>query len=371
MIKTIILSIFLLFASISITAQDKKSKNGEGDTDYKNKPSVIDVTDNIFMLKGLGGNIGVQNGIDGVLMIDTQFEKVSEFIQDIIQRKTEKNVEFIINTHLHGDHVGGNKNFSRDGATVIAHRNVRTKMRNDLIEQEIGALEKKLKEEIESAEKRQGGSSGKVGQLKETLGERLELQMASVEIDHEALPAISFDNDLLFHYNDEDIQLIYVPNAHTNTDVLVYFPKNNVLHTGDAFVNRLYPYLDTKNGGSYKGYLDGLKKIERLANKDTKIIPGHGELASLTDVQAMSRLLELYYSRIKSAFLQNKTEDQVAAMRDFTSFYDERGYGNGFITTETFLRTLYKEVNKLEGAYKRRNDAKQKRYEESLKENKN
>jgi cyclase len=370
MSKTIILSILVLFLSFSGTAQDKGSKDQKDDSNYQNKPSVIDVTDNIFMLKGLGGNIAVQKGIDGVLMIDTQFEKVSEFIQDIIERKTEQKVEFIINTHLHGDHVGGNKSFTRDGATVIAHKNVRSSLREELIQIETSAFRKKLEEEVAKAKQR-NGNSGKTEQLQETMEKRWEEKMSTVEIDHEALPAISFENDLLFHYNDEDIQLIYLPNAHTNSDVIVYFPKSNVLHTGDAFVHGLYPYIDTKNGGSYNGYVNGLKQIERLVNLETKIIPGHGELASLKDVQELSKILENYYSRIKAAFLQDKTEDEVAAMRNFTSFYDGKGYGDGFITTESFLRAVYKEVVRNESAYKRKNEQRQKLYEESLKKDGN
>ncbi len=376
MTKATILSLFVLFAGLVATAQDSDAKEQENKKDSKyaeeqeNKPSVIDVTNNIFMLKGMGGNIAVQNGIDGILMIDTQFENASEAIQDIILRKTEKSIEFIINTHLHGDHVGGNKNFSRKGATIIAHKNVRTSISNTLIATATSALEKKMDQEIDAADKT-GGNSGKGNQLKNNLKQRIEDAQNNIALDYEALPAISFENDLLFHYNDEDIQLMHLPNAHTNSDIIINFPKSNVLHTGDAFVNGMYPYLDTKNGGSYNGYLEGLKKIERLCNKDTKIIPGHGELASFTDVKEMVTMLELYYSRIKIAFLQNKTEDQVAAMRDFTKFYDDKAYGDGFITTEKFLRTLYGEVERIEGAYKRKNDAKQKKYEASQKGNKN
>ncbi|WP_432412647.1 MBL fold metallo-hydrolase [Rasiella sp. SM2506] len=384
MTKAIILSLFILFTGFIVTAQNKdeideknqsslkKDQVDKNDDNYKYKPSSIDVTENIFMLKGMGGNIAVQNGIDGALMIDTQFENASEFIQTIIQRKTEKQVEFIVNTHLHGDHVGGNKNFSRKGATVIAHKNVRDNITNNLNKNSREDILKSLTAEIEEAEKK-GNVDGKVKEMKKNIEKRVEqiAEDTQADIDYEALPAISFENDLLFHYNDEDIQLIHLPNAHTNSDIIVNFRKSNVLHTGDAFVNGMYPYLDTKNGGSYNGYIEGLKKIERLCNKDTKIIPGHGELASFTDVKEMATMLELYYSRIKTAFLQNKTEDQVAAMRDFTKFYDNKAYGEGFITTEKFLRTLYGEVEKNEGVYKRRNEAKQKKYEESQKENKN
>ena len=224
---------------------------------------------------------------------------------------------------------------------MIAHKNVRALIKNKLIAEENAALEKKIIKEIEDLEK-SGENSGKAKELKSNYKSRLIDRVENIEVDHEALPAISFDNDLLFHYNDEDVQLIHLPNAHTDSDIVVYFPKSNVLHTGDAFVNGMYPFIDSKNGGSYKGYLNGLKTIEKLCDKDTKIIPGHGELASVPDVKVLSQILNSYYTKIKNAYLQNKTEDQVAVMRDFTNIYDNRGFGEGFITTEKILRTLYK-----------------------------
>jgi cyclase len=378
MTKATILSLFILFAGFMATAQDKNEKDKMNKRDdksgenYKNKPSIIDVTDNIFMLKGMGGNVAVQDGIDGIFMIDTQFENTSEFIKDIIERKTDKKVEFIANTHFHGDHTGGNKNFSRKGATIIAHKNVRALLTNSLNIRALEDISEKIEEEIEVAEQ-DGSADGKIEQMKQRLEQTIEERAgeAKVDIDYEALPAISFEKDLLFHYNDEDIKFVHLPNAHTNSDIIVYFPKSNVMHTGDAFVNGMYPYLDTENGGSYKGYLNGLKKIVRIGDKDTKIIPGHGDLAKPLNVQEMMRILELYYSRIKFAFLQNKTEDQVAAMRDFTKFYDDKGYGDGFITTEKILRKLYQEVEKNEGKYKRENDEKDKKNQDALDKGRN
>ncbi len=374
MTKTIILSFLLLFTCIITTAQDSKSKDSDaengttGDTNMlKYNPSVVDVTDNIFMLKGMGGNIAVHHGIDGVLMIDTQFENASDFIKNIIQRKTEKSVEFVVNTHLHGDHTGGNKNFSRKGATIIAHKNVRSLLLEKLSMERRAEAEKKLSKELETIQNSK--NEEKAEQLKDAYGQKIEALVESVEIDYEALPAISFENDLLFHYNDEDIKLIYLPDAHTESDIAVFFPKSNVLHTGDAFVNNMYPFIDIKNNGSYKGYLRGLKTIERLCNKDTKIIPGHGEIASVADVKVLALLLESYYTKVKNAYLMDKTEDEVAARRDFTKVYDDRGFGDGFINTEKLLRALYKEAVKNEGAYKRENDHRKMKIEKL--ENKN
>ena len=216
------------------------------------------------------------------------------------------------------------------------------------------------------------GASGKANALRGALKEGNNEEVgAGFEIDQEALPAIAFENDLLFHYNDEDIIMTHLPNAHTNGDVVVQFKKSDVIHTGDAFFNGRYPYIDLESGGSYKGYIKGLVTIQNLAGNDTKIIPGHGDLARKGDVLEVQKMLETLYSRVKLHYLQDKTEDEIAAMRDFTQFYDEKGYGDGYITTEKILRTLYKEVDKNEGNYKRQQKLKQKKYEEMKKKSGN
>lgn len=348
-----------LFSQIDAESQMTKKQQ----EDFKNRPNSTDVTDHIFMLKKMGGNIAVQHGIDGVLMVDTQFDRISESIQSIVYQKTNDSVEFVINTHMHGDHTGGNKNFTRAGATVLAHANVRNAMIEKMSEQ--ASAEAINKSEATLAKMKEDGNEEKARRIEERMKQSGSYEMeVAFEIDYEALPAISFESDLLFHYNDEDIKLIHLPNAHTNGDIAVYFNKSNVLHSGDAFVNGMYPFIDLNNGGSFDGYLKGLTALQNLANKSTKIIPGHGEIADVSAILEMKKMLQLYYDRIKFHFLNNKTENEIAAMRDFTQYYDDKGFGDGFISTEKLLRTLYKEVEKKEGPYKQRQDLRQKKYNE-------
>ena len=331
----------------------------------KNRPKTIDVTDNIFMLKGMGGNIAVHHGIDGIFMIDTQFENISESISEEIARKTDRPLQFVLNTHMHGDHTGGNKNFKRMGAAILAHKNVRDKMIRKMYSTAMVGIDKRIEDEAKAINNNPDNKGKAAAFEKEK--ERIKEQVAEqVDIDYEQLPALSFENEMLFHYNDEDIRLIHLPRAHTNGDVIAYFQKSNVMHTGDAFVNGKYPYIDTKNGGSYKGYQAGLTKIMNLVRnkKGVKIIPGHGVLAKQLDVQEMQTMMKLYYDRVSFHYAQNKTEDEVAQMRDFSKFYDDQGYGDGFITTEKFLRSVYKAVEANEGSKKRASDKRAERLKE-------
>ena len=334
----------------------------------KNRPGTYPVTDNIFMLKGMGGNIAVHHGIDGVLMIDTQFENISESILEAIAKETDLPLEFVINTHAHGDHTGGNKNFKRKGATILAHENTRdimlSKMYKTAEQQALADLEKSIDEA-----KGISGSGEKLAAMEETKEELMirirEQAQENMEIDYEQLPAISFQDDMLFHYNDEEIKLFHIPNAHTKGDIMVYFPKSNVIHTGDAFVNGMYPFIDFENGGSYEGYQRGLTTIMNRANDETVIIPGHGNLANRADVIEMRRMMKIFYDKVVVEYMMNKTEDQVAEMRNFSELFDEKGYGDGLITTERFLRSVYKAVALEKGRERDKN----KRQTELLKKN--
>ncbi len=200
----------------------------------------VKVTDQIYMLKGSGGNIGVMIGKDGTLMIDDQFAPLSNKINGAIKTLDPGEIRFLINTHLHGDHSGGNENFKRMGVTVVAHDMVRERM---------------SKEKTNPA-------------TKEVTPPR----------DKDALPVITFANKLNFHLNDEDIELIHLDPGHTDGDVIVHFRKANVYHMGDMFVTYGYPYIDYSSGGSVNGFITALDKFLGMMDDNTKIIPGHGEL---------------------------------------------------------------------------------------------
>lgn len=272
------------------------------------------VQKNIHMIRATGGNIGLSIGKDGVFMIDDQFADAIPFIMEEINDLTDKPVAFIINTHHHGDHVGGNAAMAKEGAVIVSHANVRRRL------EMMGSL---------SAESRE-------------------------KMDAGMLPLITFTQDMSFHYNGEEIRVFYVREAHTDGDAMVHFLGSNVLHTGDAFVNETYPYIDIENGGTLSGYIKGLETILQTVSENTKIIPGHGPLATSEDVRELLSLLQTVEKKVDYHYRNEKTEDEVAKMTDITQDYDRKGFGNGFISREKLLRTVYKEVSNARGPIDKR-----------------
>ncbi|MEM5566699.1 MBL fold metallo-hydrolase [Psychroserpens sp. AS72] len=259
---------------------------------------TIKVSDHVFMLIGAGGNIGVSIGDDGVFLIDDQFAPLSEKIHTAIKALSEKDIKFLVNTHHHGDHTGGNENMQKLGATIIAHDNVRQRM--------------------ESTPKRDGSSEAKA-----------------------ALPIITFNDEMSLHINGEKIGVFHVEHAHTDGDALLYFTKSNVLHTGDTFFNGRYPYIDLDSGGSVDGYINAVKLGLQLIDDDTKVIPGHGNLSNKEAYQTFLKMLEYLRTKISEEIKAGKTEDEVAKNEAITKMYDDLDYGTGFINSEKIRRTFY------------------------------
>lgn len=262
----------------------------------KNEFNLIPITETIFMYQDKGGNIGLSVGDDGVFMIDDQFSEGIPSVMKAIKSISSQPVEFLINTHHHGDHTGGNAEMAKTGTTIFSQENVR---------------------------------------------KRLE---ASEKTASEGLPIVTFSEDITFHYNGDKIFIFHVHNAHTDGDAVVYFTKNNVIHTGDVFFNGKYPYIDTNNGGSVSGYIAALKKIAMVGNEDTKIIPGHGEPGTLADVQFSANMLETIKTRIAEAVEIGASEEEVLAMKDLTAEFDAKEYGSGFISTEKIIKVIYNEI---------------------------
>jgi len=282
------------FVSLSISAQTDDGKTSDS--------KIIEVRKGIYLYQNKGGNIGLSIGHDGVFMIDNQFADISEDILKDIKRLTKKEIKFVVNTHHHGDHTGGNVNMAKEGVTIFAHENVRLR----------------LKDYMEKS--------------------------AGMKIDQKILPVITFKENLTFHFNGEQINVFHISKAHTDGDVVVYFTNSNVIHTGDAYVKGMYPFIDRSNGGTVEGYMEGLGIILEMIEEDTVIIPGHGDVANLNDIKELGNLMGLVWKRVAYQFLSGKSEAQIVAMRDITSKWDEKGYGDGFISRERFLRTIYKEV---------------------------
>ncbi len=293
MFSKLILNTVFLFSVLTAFAQ---SDNGQ-----KTHLKLIKVNNKIYVLQGNGGNIGLSFGNDGVFMIDDKFAEDIEQIQEEIKKVSDKPVRFLVNTHFHGDHTGGNAAMAKTGAIIFSQENVRTRLQ--------GITRRETK-----------------------------------KIPEEALPLVTFSEDLTFHFNGEKIYVFHVHNAHTDGDSMVYFTDSNVLHTGDVFFNGKYPFIDIENGGSLKGSIEGLEKVLLLINEDTKIIPGHGNVGTYKDVQKSVDMLAFVYKRVYANYINKKTEDEVAKMTDITNEYDADGYGTGFIGTEAFLRMIYKSV---------------------------
>ncbi len=298
MFSKLILNTVFLFSVLTAFSQT--------DTGESMQVKPIKVSNKIYMLQANGGNIGLIYGNDGIFMIDDQYADGIEQIQKEIKKLSDKPVKFLVNTHFHEDHVGGNIGMAKTGTIIFSQENVRTRL-----------------QEMMKTDKR--------------------------KIPETVLPVITFSEDLTFHYNDEKIYVFHVANAHTDGDAMVYFTDSNVLHTGDVFFNGKYPYIDTENGGSIAGVIAGLEKTLQIINEDTKIIPGHGNVGAYQDMRKTAIMLANVYKRVATQYINKKTENEVAMMTDLTKEYDDKNYGDGFITTEAFLRMLYKEAGKERG----------------------
>ncbi|WP_299122176.1 MBL fold metallo-hydrolase [uncultured Winogradskyella sp.] len=285
------LSVFLLFISTSIYAQGR----------FDNvEIKTTQLSDHTYMLEGAGGNIGVSVGDDGVFLIDDQFAPLSEKILAAIKTLSDKPLKFLVNTHYHGDHSGGNENMAKAGATIIAHDNVKKRL---------------------EGEQRDGSFKPK-----------------------EALPVITFNDKLNITINDESIAVFHVANAHTDGDTLLYFTQSNVLHTGDTYFNGRYPYIDLNSGGSVNGYIEAAKRGLMVIDDDTKIIPGHGKVSNKEEYKSFLEMLETLRTKIQKAIDEGKTEDDVKADTSLTKTYDDLDYGTGFINSERIRLTFYKSL---------------------------
>jgi glyoxylase-like metal-dependent hydrolase (beta-lactamase superfamily II) len=253
------------------------------------------LSDNVYMLVGSGGNIGISAGNDGVFIIDDQFAQLTPKIIEAIKAISDKPLQFLVNTHYHGDHTGGNENMAKQGVKIIAHENVRKRLIDG-------------------------------------------------ENPKDALPIITFNDRVNVHMNGEDVNIYHVEHAHTDGDAMLYFTKSNVLHTGDTYFHKRYPYIDVKSGGSIDGYIKAVKKGLTLINDDTKIIPGHGSVSNKEEYQSFLTMLETLRKNVKAEIEKGKTEDEVASNESITKTYDAMDYGSGFINSEKIKRAIYQSL---------------------------
>ncbi|MEQ1789027.1 MAG: MBL fold metallo-hydrolase [Rickettsiales bacterium] len=268
-------------------------------TDVTIKPTKI--TENIYMLEGEGGNIGVLRGGEKTILIDSQFSNLSEKIQKAVSDISDKPIVFLLNTHHHFDHTGGNENFEKSGANIIAHKNVRTRLKNGSY---IEAFDKKM-------------------------------EPATSEI----LPILTYDSGINLYEAGEEIELLHYPNAHTDGDTAIFFKTSNVIHTGDIYFNAMYPFIDESNGGSVDGYIKAMEAIIDRADENTKIIPGHGKLSDKSQMKKDLAMLKDMSDIIKEA-VKNATDKGEILKNPIVQKHDAT-YGKGFLSTKKFIGIIY------------------------------
>jgi cyclase len=289
-----ILAAVLFFALGLVVAQDEDFS--------KVQMKVSKVAGNVYMLEGAGGNIGASVGDDGIVIVDDQYAPLAEKIQAALKSITDKPVRFIINTHYHGDHTGGNAYFQKQ-APIIAHDNVRKRLES-------------------------GGPMGNGGSV----------HMDAKPAPKEALPIITFDHDVTVHLNGEDIRALFFPAGHTDGDSIIFFPKSNVVHMGDDFVTYGFPFIDVDSGGSINGMIDGVEKVIAQVPPDVKIIPGHGPVSTLDDVRAYLTMLKATRDVVAKALKEGKSLDQMKQAKLLDPW---KKYSGDFINEDAFLETLY------------------------------
>ncbi len=267
---------------------------------------TVKVSDNVYMLVGSGGNIGLSIGEDGAFMIDDQFAPLTDKILAAVRTLTDQPVRFLVNTHWHGDHVGGNENLGKAGAIIVAHENVRESM---------------------SAE------------------HFMEAFNRSVPASPEAaLPVVTFTDAMTFHWNGDDVHVFHVEPAHTDGDSIIHFRHANVLHMGDTFFNGMYPYIDVSSGGSIDGVIAAADTALKLCNDQTRIIPGHGDLADVDDLRAYRDVLQAVRDRVRSLVDAGKTRDEVIAAKPSASF--DADWGTGFMKPDQWVGIVYDGMTK-------------------------
>ena len=256
------------------------------------------------MLEGAGGNIAASVGDDGIVIVDDQFAPLADKIRAALKGITDKPLRFIINTHYHFDHTGGN--LPLHDATIVAHDNVRKRLATSNV-----------------------------------LGNGGSVKMEQPASPKEALPVITFQHDVTLHVNGEDIRALHAPSGHTDGDSIVFFPKSNVVHFGDDFVRYGFPFIDINGGGSSKGMIAALESAMAQLPADVKVIPGHGALATVDDVRSFVTMLKETRGVVEKAVKAGKTLEQLKQDKVLAPW---QKYSGQFVSTDLFIETLYNEL---------------------------
>jgi glyoxylase-like metal-dependent hydrolase (beta-lactamase superfamily II) len=258
----------------------------------------------VYMMIGSGGNLGVSAGEDGVFLIDDQYAPLTEKIVAAIRAVSDAPIRFVLNTHWHGDHTGGNENLGEAGALIVAHDNVRERMS---VEQFIEAFDRRTPPSPEGA-----------------------------------LPVVTFSASVTFHLNGDELFVFHVEHAHTDGDAIIHFRKSNVVHMGDTYFSGGYPFIDVSSGGSIDGMIATADKVLSIVDDDTQIIPGHGEMSNKAKLKEYRAMLAGVRDAVAAQIAQGKSEDDVVAA-DPTERWNEV-WGQAWMDPETFTRIVYSDL---------------------------
>ena len=262
---------------------------------------TIEVAEGVYMLEGRGGNIGLSVGADGAFMIDDQFAPLTEKILAAVATLTDEPVRFLVNTHWHGDHTGGNENMANGGVIIVAHENVRTRMSQDNF---LAAFNANVPASPEAA-----------------------------------LPVVTFSDAVNFHWNGDDIHVFHVEPAHTDGDAIIHFRRANVFHMGDTYFSGMYPFIDVSTGGSIDGMIAAADRVLAKANANTRIIPGHGPLSGVDELRASRDMLAAVRDTVASLVSAGNSRDEVIAAKP-TGVFDA-AWGGGFLKADRWVGIVY------------------------------
>ncbi|MHC4066904.1 MAG: MBL fold metallo-hydrolase [Planctomycetota bacterium] len=262
---------------------------------------TVKVADNVYMLVGQGGNIGLSVGEDGAFLIDDQFAPLTQKITNAVKKISSRPIRFVVNTHWHGDHTGGNENLGQAGSLIVAHENVRQRMST---EQFIRGLDRRVPASPQGA-----------------------------------LPVITFTESVTFYWNADEVYVLHVEPAHTDGDSIIYFRKANVLHMGDTYFNGMYPFIDVAAGGSLDGMITAVDRALELANEQTQFIAGHGPMSGIQELRSFQEMLKAVGGRVRSLVQQGKSLEEVIASKPTRDF--DAQWGDGFLKPDQWVGIVY------------------------------
>lgn len=298
--------LYRVLAALSLSLLLARPASAQQEDFSKVTVKTTSVAGSVSMLQGEGGNIGVLVGPDGVLLVDDEYAPLVPKIEAAVKQLSPKPIRFVVNTHFHGDHTGGNAGLGTDGAIIIAQDNVRKRLSTE----QFSPFSKQMRPPLPVV----------------------------------AWPVVTFADSVSFHLDGEDIDVFHIAPAHTDGDSVVWFKTSNVVHAGDLFFNGLYPFIDFGTGGSIDGVVAGADLVLSRINDQTKVIPGHGPVGSKADLKRYRDMLATIRDRVRKAIQDGKTLDQTVASKPTAEF--DAAWGNGFLKPEAFVALLYTGMKK-------------------------